>query len=116
MEEITGLGPADGRPLREEKFQPDIRQRFICFELSGQMDDSPGKFCLGTTEIHTEMLSDGPVLKNPPCSAGDSGLIPRAMDQLSPHATARVCTAVKDPTGCNEDPARSNQDPTQPNK
>lgn len=53
VEEVTGLGPADGRPIREEKFQPDIRQRFICFELSGQMNDSPGKFCLGTTEIHS---------------------------------------------------------------
>ena len=44
-------------------------------------------------------FSDGPVVKNPPCNAGDAGLIPgqgtkipHAVGQLSPHATTTELT------------------------
>ena len=49
--------------------------------------------------LHLEFLGDfpgGPVIKNPPCKAGDAGSIPsqgtripHAVEQLSPLATAK---------------------------
>ena len=45
----------------------------------------------------------GPVVKNPPCNAGDAGSIPGqgtkipyAAEQLSPQAATRVCATMKD--------------------
>ena len=62
----------------------------------------------------------GPVVKNPPCNAGDSGSIlgrgtkiPRAAEQLSPRTKSywvhvpqlEFCTAKKNTAWRNEDPA-----------
>ena len=87
----------------------------------------------------------GPVAKNPPSNAGDSGSIPgqgtevpHDAGQLSPRSTTtepaslnerahalwspRATTREKpvhcheDPTCLNEDPACHNEDPMQPNK
>ena len=52
----------------------------------------------------------GPLVKNPPCHAGDMGSIPgwgnkipRAAGQLSPHTT------MKDPTGHNKEQRQPNK-------
>ena len=70
--------------------------------------------------IHKIVIPGGPVVKNPPCHAGDMGsilgqgtLIQQAVEQLSPHTTTTEsapqlespCTAKKDPAWSKVDPA-----------
>ena len=63
--------------------------RFLGWYLRNHLGDFPG----------------GPVVKNPPCNAGDMSLIPgwgdkitRAMEQLSPHTTREnLYTTMKEP-------------------
>ena len=63
----------------------------------------------------------GPVVKNPPCNAGDEGLIPgggtkipRALERPSLCTTENPCAAMKNPAWCKED--SSCCDPVQPKK
>ena len=53
-------------------------------------------------------LPGGPVVKNPPSSAGTMGLIPGQGTKI-PH-----CRGATKPTCCNEEPVRCNEDPAQP--
>ena len=57
-----------------------------------------------------EGLPGGPVVKNPPCNAGDVGSIPgqgtkilHAMEQLIPPQLQSPCVTVKDPTCRNQE-------------
>ena len=65
----------------------------------------------------------GPVIKNPPSSAGDMGLIPGqrtkipcSVGQLSPGTTTGEAMAQlgKKSTCCNKEPQHCNKDPAQP--
>ena len=66
----------------------------------------------------------GTVVKNPPCSAGDSGSnpglgtkIPHAAEQLSLHTTAVEPTGhMENPRAARRDPTYHNKGPAQPNK
>ena len=67
-------------------------------------------------------FSGGPVVKNPPCNAGDVGSIPgwemkipRAAEQRSLH-TATTEPPLWSPWATTKDPAWHNLDPMQPNK
>ena len=68
---------------------------------------------LDVIRLWTRDFPGGPVVKNPPCNAGDASstpdqetTIPHAAGQLSPRATTRgkpAHPAMKDPTCCNQD-------------
>ena len=69
-------------------------------------------------KLHERDFPSGPVVKNPPCNAGDTGLIPgwgtkvpRALEEWSPHGATteakeprleRPCTPGKDLTRCDD--------------
>ena len=59
----------------------------------------------------------GPVMKNPPCNAGDMGSIPGEATKI-PHAAEQLNLdlAMKYLVLLNKNPACLIQDPTQPNK
>ena len=60
-------------------------------------------------------FSGGPLIQNPPCSAGDAGSIPgqgtklpHAAEQLSPHTATTEPTHLSQRTlNCNKDPVQS---------
>ena len=52
-------------------------------------------------------LPGGPVVKNPPSSAEDMGLIPDQETKTSPHAATReACVSHKEPAHHSEDPVQ----------
>ena len=62
-----------------------------------------------------ERLPGGPVVKNPPCNAGDAGStpgwgtkIPHAMEQIIPLQPESPCVPRKDSTWGNKDPTCCN--------
>ena len=56
-----------------------------------------------TLKVRPGEFSNGPVVKNPPCSAGDMGLIPGQGTKI-PHAMERLspCTAAGESMHHNE--------------
>ena len=79
-------------------------------------------------KLRLKDIPGGPVVKNSPCDAGNTGSspgqgpeFPHAVEQLSPDAATteashqRLCATVKAPAWDNRDPTRCNHDLMQPN-
>ena len=92
---------------------------WIKFYLGQREDYSLEDSILDSSEKLLRDFSDGPVVKNLPCDAGDPGWIPacrtktpHATEHLSLHSAAREsespCTMMTDLAWCNEDPTGRN--------